>query len=492
MIKLLGFICVISSLVIVKGSILNREATVLTNHHTNEQVLDIIRQVNEKCPEITYVYDLGLKSVNGVPLRVIAFSDNPTVHEAGEPEFKYVSNMHGNEVIGRELTLELMVQLCDLYKQNNENVVQLIHSTRIHLLTTMNPDGWNISVSNEFNNLKLSGDYKYKSIEEMLYDRGVQDWFAGRQNANGVDLNRNFPDLDEYEYRYMEMNKAKFDHLVEEASQELNSVHRDCQDKPFQPETITVSSWIVNNPFVLSANFHGGDLVVNYPYDDSPNHRTVYSATPDDNTFRLVASFFADLHANMTDTNRAKCDMVSDIFKDGTTNGAKWYPVCGGMQDYNYLSSNCFEVTIELGCAKFPAGKQLAQYWKDNVDSLYEFIWLSHLGIKGVVFDENNNPVGGARIVVAKYDDYDEPKVIKHHIATTSDGEYWRLLEPGKYEIWAVKPDGTTTPHEVRQVNYEPYTEAQRVDLRFRAREKNSYQKRRNLNNLRQILEQLE
>lgn len=146
----------------------------------------------------------------------------------------------------------------------------------------------------------------------------------------------------------------------------------------------------------------------------------------------------------MTDTNRAKCDMVSDIFKDGTTNGAKWYPVCGGMQDYNYLSSNCFEVTIELGCAKFPAGKQLAQYWKDNVDSLYEFIWLviflnniillksscililfilfsikSHLGIKGVVLDENNNPVGGARIVVAKYDDYDEPQVIKHHIATS-------------------------------------------------------------------------
>jgi hypothetical protein len=237
MIKHIEFLCLIISFFailssVVNGSILKREASILVNHHTNEQLLDVIKKVNEKCPDITYVYDLGLKSVSGMPLRVIAFSDNPNVHEAGEPEFKYVGNMHGNEVIGRELMLELIVQLCDQYQQNNENVVQLIKSTRIHLLTTMNPDGWNISVTNELNNLRLSGKNQYKNVAEMLYDHGVQDWFAGRQNANGVDLNRNFPDLDEYEYKYIEMNKKKFDHLVEEASQELNVVHKDCQDKP--------------------------------------------------------------------------------------------------------------------------------------------------------------------------------------------------------------------------------------------------------------------
>ncbi len=47
-----------------------------------------------------------------------------------------------------------------------------------------------------------------------------------------------------------------------------------------------MSNWIVNNPFVLSANFHGGDLVVNYPYDDSNNHQTKYAPTPDDELFK--------------------------------------------------------------------------------------------------------------------------------------------------------------------------------------------------------------
>ena len=44
------------------------------------------------------------------------------------------------------------------------------------------------------------------------------------------------------------------------------------------------------------------------------------------------------------------------------------------MQDFNYLASNSFELTIEAGCRKFPPGKQLTNLWKENQHALLNFI----------------------------------------------------------------------------------------------------------------------
>ena len=45
-----------------------------------------------------------------------------------------------------------------------------------------------------------------------------------------------------------------------------------------------------------------------------------------------------------------------------------------GMQDYNYLHTNSFELTLELGCDKFPADKRLKTFWDDNKPALIAFM----------------------------------------------------------------------------------------------------------------------
>ncbi|NXU29554.1 CPXM1 carboxypeptidase, partial [Thalassarche chlororhynchos] len=128
-----------------------------------------------RAPGGTPVRGRGIgKSYLGLKMYVMEISDNPGQHEVGEPEFRYVAGMHGNEVLGRELLLNLMEYLCREFRLGNPRVVQLVTETRIHLLPSMNPDGYETA---------------YKLGSEL------SGWAMGRWTYEGIDLNHNFADL---------------------------------------------------------------------------------------------------------------------------------------------------------------------------------------------------------------------------------------------------------------------------------------------------------
>ena len=54
------------------------------------------------------------------------------------------------------------------------------------------------------------------------------------------------------------------------------------------------------------------------------------------------------------------------------------------MQDFNYVHSNCFEVTFELSCCKFPNASVLSTEWNNNKESLLSFMESVHMGVKGM------------------------------------------------------------------------------------------------------------
>ncbi|XP_030001224.1 probable carboxypeptidase X1 isoform X2 [Sphaeramia orbicularis] len=393
-------------------------------HHNYKEMRKLMKSVNEACPDITRIYSIG-KSYMGLKLYVMEISDNPGKHELGEPEFRYVAGMHGNEVLGRELLLNLMQYMCQEYKRGDQRIVRLIKETRIHLLPSMNPDGY-----------------------EMAFKKGSElaGWAFGRYSYEGIDMNHNFADLNSGMWTAIELetDRSKLINHYFPIPEQYTS-----EDAFVASETRAVINWMQNIPFVLSANLHGGEVVVTYPFDMTRDWAPrEHTPTADESFFRWLATAYASTNQVMSNPDRRPCHNKDFLRYNNIINGADWHNVPGSMNDFSYLHTNCFEVTVELSCDKFPHASELPIEWENNRESLLVYMEQVHRGIKGVVRDKDTG--AGIADAIIKVDEID------HHIRSVADGDYWRLLNPGEYRVMATA-EGYFPSSRTCQVMYDYY-----------------------------------
>ncbi|XP_056586913.1 carboxypeptidase D, b isoform X2 [Triplophysa dalaica] len=361
----------------------------LKNNEVNEEtyaayynyvdLTDRLQSLSQKYAHICSLSSIG-QSVEGRELWVMRVTTDPRIDVPGKPRFKYVGNIHGDESLSRQVLVYLIEHLLTRYNRD-ARVTELVNRTDIYIMPSMNPDG---------------------------FERAEEGDCAGsseaRQNAKHYDLNRSFPDQ-------FEPSGTVYD----------------------IPEVTAVMKWILEKKFVLSGSLHGGSVVASYPFDDTSSHETPghYSPTADDALFRHLAQMYAKNHPVMKMGEPHCPDDPNQSFKDGITNGAEWYDVEGGMQDYNYLKGNCFEVTFELSCCKYPPASQLYIEWANNREALLLYLQEAHIGVRGFVTTTSGLALPDATISVSGID---------HNITTWTFGDYYRLLLPGIYNITASSP----------------------------------------------------
>jgi subtilisin-like proprotein convertase family protein len=306
-------------------------------------------------PDLTELFSAG-QSVQGRELWIMKITANPDIEEA-EPELLYIAAMHGDEVVGKEMCVNLINLLTDDYGQD-PRITQLVDSAEIWIMPSMNPDG------------TASGT---------------------RYNAAGVDLNRDFPDW---------------------FSDPVNT------PDGREAETGHVMAWTESHSPVLSANFHGGALLINYPFDNNETGSSVFSPTPDpdQDTFYSVSLTYAENNL----------PMYNGSFPNGVTNGAEWYAIDGGMQDWNYCWYGNFEVTAEIG-TKWPPASQLPTFWNDNRESMLSYFERGLEGVGGVVSDADSGTPVAATVFIDDnpFPSYTDPDV----------GDYHRVVLPGSYTL---------------------------------------------------------
>jgi len=372
---------------------LRYDSTFITNSLTFvDYVLNLetkIKNLNELFPNITEYESIGKSQDGNYDIWALRIGSNLS-SKLNRPHLRYIANMHGNEPSGRPLLMWFAEFLCEEYYEGNSRVVKLLNNSIIHLIPSMNPWGFNQTTRN-------------------------------RYNSRGIDLNRDFPDQYKYPNKTVNDVEAETRHLMN-----YTTTHRNT---------------------ILSANYHEGAFIFSYPYDGAVHGNSGITGTANDapdSYLYFCKKYTQYMNSPLTSSNSYP---ASQDF--GIINGADWYTLFGGMQDWEYVYNDIMSITIETSLAKNRSAFTLYDMRKRHLTSndssvidgggMLKFLEQGYQGIHGHVYDINNLAIDSAVIQL-----YRSSTAYGRSIKSKEKGDFYKMAPPGSYTINISKTGYTT------------------------------------------------
>lgn len=343
------------------AEIANREIFEWDAYPTYSAYVAMMNGFEDDYPEHCESFNFGTLSSGRELLMLRINNGSPE----GKPKFLYTATMHGDETTGYVLMLRLADYLLSNYGVD-DRVTNIVDKLDIYINPLANPDGTFYGGNNTVNG-------------------------STRSNANGIDLNRNYADPED-------------------------GPHPD--GNVYQEETVAFMDLAAAHQFSMSANFHGGAEVVNYPWDTWPRLH------PDNAWWMLVSREYADSAQYFSPAG-----YLTDL-NNGITNGYAWYTTSGCRQDYMNYFENCREFTLEVSDLKTLPANQLPAHWTYNKASLLSYLEQATYGIQGVITDELSGDPIEAQVSIEGHD-MDNTFVL----SALPAGNYHRPIKAGTYDV---------------------------------------------------------
>lgn len=219
------------SIIILFVLFVETQAQRFTSYPTYEEYVEYMQQIAKGYRNICRLDTIGT-TYKGRLLLCLKISSRPRI-EINRPKFFYSAAMHGDELTGAIMMLNLIDSLVsnpDIIGDNSTFPV-------VYICPFANPDG--------------TWFYGNSTVDRAI-----------RHNANLVDLNRNYPDI---------------------------RTGKNSDGEAMQKETVAFIAYQQREKFDLSCNLHGGSEVFNYPWD---SYRSTQKKHADDDWFKALGNDF--------------------------------------------------------------------------------------------------------------------------------------------------------------------------------------------------------